>query len=33
MTDYAEAAEDLARENERRQRSMPGKVGNAKRRR
>ena len=33
MTDYAEAAEDLAKENERRQKSMPGKVGTAKRRR
>ena len=33
MTDYAEAAEDLAKEAERRQNSMPGKVGNARRRR
>ena len=30
MTDYAEAAEDLAKEAERRQRSMPGKSGKRK---
>lgn len=33
MVDYAEAAEDLAREAERRQKNAPSKIGKAKRRR
>lgn len=33
MVDYAEAAEDLAREEERRQKNAPKKISKAKRRR
>lgn len=33
MLDYAEAAEDLAKENEQRQKNMPSKIGMARRRR
>ena len=32
MTDYAEAAEDLAKEAEHRKKSMPGKLGKSRRR-